>query len=155
MFKEGNTKLTNSLCLGPVPYKLWSKCRFALKPIEVSPDGKQLTVQFFWMSRSNYVPLNLQDPPEEPDNTGISACGTQLDNIAIGQRIQSGDIIIFTTTDPDKLPLPPIDLLDMQWALHRLNALSGAADATDGDLNWNDTIGLGPLDDVGKYDVGI
>ncbi|OJJ05768.1 hypothetical protein ASPVEDRAFT_32124 [Aspergillus versicolor CBS 583.65] len=129
-----------------------SCCRFALKPIEASPDGKQLRVQFF---RWNYVPLNLPGPPEEPDSTGISACSTQLDNIEIGQRIQWDDIIIFTTTDPEKLPLPSIGLLDMQWALHRLNALSGAADATDADLNWNDTIGLGPLDDVGKYDVGI
>ena len=37
-----------------------------------------------------------------------------------------------------------MDLLDMQWFLHRLNALSGAAEATDEGLNWNDRWGVGP-----------
>lgn len=29
------------------PY--WDKARFALKPLEISDDGKTLVVQFFWM----------------------------------------------------------------------------------------------------------
>ncbi|BCS27096.1 uncharacterized protein APUU_60144A [Aspergillus puulaauensis] len=115
---QRNETLANLLCLGPVAYELW--------------------IQFFWMPRWNYVPLELEGPPEEPDNTDISACGIPLYNIQTGQRIQSGDMITFTTTDPEKFPLPSTDLLDMQWVLHRLNALSGAAEATDEDLNLDD-----------------
>lgn len=147
---QRNETLANLLCLGPVAYELWSKFRYALKPIELSSDGKCLTVQFFWMPRWNYVPLELQEPPEVPDNTDISACGIPLHNIHTGHRIKSGDMVTFTTTDPEKLPLPSMDLLDMQWVLHRFNALSGAAEATDEDLNWNDRWGVGPRFQEGK-----
>lgn len=155
VFGQDNETPASLLRLGPVAYILWSKCRYALKPIEVSPDSKQLTVQFFWMPWWNYAPLKLEDAPEAPDNTDISACGTHLDNIHTGQRIQSGDIITFITTDPEKLPLPSMDLLDLQWVVHRLNALSGAVEATDAALGLDDAMELGLLDDVGEYDVGI
>lgn len=58
--------------------------------------------------------------------------------------IQSGDVISFTTHGPEKLPLPSFDLLDMQWALHRVTALSGAADATDEELDPDDGLCLPP-----------
>jgi hypothetical protein len=42
--------------------------------------------------------------------------------------VKSGDIITFKTNDPHKLPLPSYELLQMQWVLHRIVAIRGAAD---------------------------
>ncbi|KAJ0418559.1 hypothetical protein BJY00DRAFT_314924 [Aspergillus carlsbadensis] len=56
--------------------------------------------------------------------------------------LQSGDIISITTHDPVGFPLPPIDLLDMQWALHRVSALIGAADIHDEDLDRDNSLDL-------------
>lgn len=42
--------------------------------------------------------------------------------------IQSGDEIRITTEDPQNCPLPHWDLLEMQWVLNRVVAMSGAVD---------------------------
>jgi hypothetical protein len=136
--------LANLMCLGPMTHGVWGKCRFAIKPIELSDDKKKLTVQFFWLAEGKYGPRHLQTPPTQPTNTSASASRTPLPNIETDQYIQSGDIISFTTHDPGGFPLPSIDLLDMQWALHRVSALSGAADIHDEDLDRDDSLDLAP-----------
>jgi hypothetical protein len=42
-------------------------------------------------------------------------------------RIRSGETFTFTTKDPKNLPLPSLELLEMQWVLQRLVGMSGAA----------------------------
>lgn len=49
------------------------------------------------------------------------------------QHICSGDTFTFTTEDPETLPLPSMELLDMQWILLRLVAMCGAAEWLDDD----------------------
>ncbi|THC98531.1 hypothetical protein EYZ11_001961 [Aspergillus tanneri] len=50
-------------------------------------------------------------------------------------KICSGDVIEFTTDDPDNLPLPSAALLEMQWIIARVIAISGAADVSDEDFD--------------------
>ena len=98
---------------------------------------------FFWLSVGTYIPRDPKAPPTAPTNTFSSAGGTGLIHklsTQAPQLIRSGDVIIFTTDDPEKLPIPSIDLLDMQWALHRATALSGAAEATDEELDPDNPI---------------
>jgi hypothetical protein len=45
--------------------------------------------------------------------------------------IRSGYEISLKTDDPVSLPLPDIRLLEMQWFLHRVTAMSGAAEPQD------------------------
>ncbi|PWY73404.1 hypothetical protein BO83DRAFT_388766 [Aspergillus eucalypticola CBS 122712] len=63
--------------------------------------------------------------------------------------ICSGDRITVTTPDPEKFPLPDLDLLDLQWTLHRLGAMCAAAgwqpaDQADDDDDDDDEIYLLP-----------
>lgn len=44
--------------------------------------------------------------------------------------IKSGLSIILETKDPKKMPLPSMELLDLQWTLQRLTAMSAAAEPT-------------------------
>jgi hypothetical protein len=46
-------------------------------------------------------------------------------------QICSGDEISLTTDDPVSQPLPDLRLLEMQWFLHRVTAMSGAAEPQD------------------------
>ena len=41
--------------------------------------------------------------------------------------IRSGETFTFTTKDPENLPLPSLELLEMQWFLQRLMGTCGAA----------------------------
>ncbi|KAL4921043.1 hypothetical protein BDW62DRAFT_154146 [Aspergillus aurantiobrunneus] len=127
-----------------------------LKPKELSADEKRLTVEIFCLPEGKYVRRQLRHPPASPTNTSTSARGTWLDDIQTGQRIQSGDVVVFTTSNPKDLPLPSIDLLQMQWTLHRLTALSGAADASDDELDLDNALGLAPPISVEEeIDIGL
>lgn len=144
---DGTEILENLMCLAPTVHALWGTCRFAIKPINLSDDKKVLKVQFFWLSVGKYTSRNPQDPPTVPTNTFSSAEGTGLIHklsTQAPQLIRSGDIIIFRTDDPENFPLPSIELLDMQWALHRATALSGAAEVADEDFDADDGLGLAP-----------
>lgn len=45
------------------------------------------------------------------------------------RKIKTGDQIIMATSDPEKLPLPDHDLLDLQFHLQRLSSMAAAAEA--------------------------
>ncbi|KAJ9244060.1 hypothetical protein DTO207G8_5093 [Paecilomyces variotii] len=49
-------------------------------------------------------------------------------------KLCSGDTFTLTTDDPQSKPLPSIELLQMQWTLQRLIAISGAAGVNDEEL---------------------
>ena len=55
------------------------------------------------------------------------------------------------TGDPEKMPLPSRELLEMQWTLHRLSVIAGAAEVYD-DFSDNDSDDDGfvpePVEDV-------
>jgi len=55
-------------------------------------------------------------------------------------RIRSGEILTLTTKDPDELPLPSVELLEMQWFLQRLVGMSGAARWPTLDLDDDDSV---------------
>lgn len=53
---------------------------------------------------------------------------SKLFNHITNTLISSGDEIALTTEDPELQPLPDMRLLEMQYFLHRVAAMSGAAD---------------------------
>ena len=48
-------------------------------------------------------------------------------SITMTTGIRSGQVFSFKTTEPEGQPLPSWELLEMQWYLQRLVAMSGAA----------------------------
>ncbi|KAE8159808.1 hypothetical protein BDV40DRAFT_290665 [Aspergillus tamarii] len=137
---DGTEACSNLMCMVNVAHKLWEKARFALKPLSLREDQKVLTVQFYWLPRNSYsrkMPA-IDIPGPFPSNLSSSKVGgrhsAKLFNISTDTKICSGDILTFETNDPINHPLPSMELLNMQWVLHRVLALSGAADANDEDL---------------------
>lgn len=39
------------------------------------------------------------------------------------RHLQSGDVVTVTIDDPELLPLPSFEILQLQWILHRVRAL--------------------------------
>ncbi|KAI9371598.1 hypothetical protein BJX61DRAFT_543540 [Aspergillus egyptiacus] len=135
------TTLPNLLCMDPTVHALWGKARFAIKPLELSSDRKKLRVELHWLPAMKYVQRQLGTAPSSLINTISAPGGTRLYDCPTDRRIQTGDVLTFTTNDPENLPLPSVDLLDMQWVLNRLTALSGAADVSDEELDSDDAPG--------------
>ena len=127
------------ICLRADIHSLWNKGFFALKPLELSNDRKKLTVQFFWQPQYNHRLADCIDLLKEPASSkGLNEV-KRLEILPNGTRtekpyylsthqgqIQSEDIFCLTTDDPEIRPLPSWHLLEMQWFLQRLTAMSGA-----------------------------
>ncbi|GAB1206335.1 hypothetical protein APSETT445_005020 [Aspergillus pseudonomiae] len=154
---DGTETCSNMICMVNVAHMLWEKARFALKPLSISENQRALTVQFFWLPTNLYfheIPA-LEAPSPFPRDLSSSTVNgehsAKLYNIATDRKLCSGDIITFETDNPVSHPLPSMELLEMQWVLHRVLALSGAADATDEDLDPDSDIYFG-LTSVGLHD---
>ncbi|PYI13513.1 hypothetical protein BO99DRAFT_485811 [Aspergillus violaceofuscus CBS 115571] len=138
---QGTEHCAHLMCLSNIAHKLWDKGRFALYPVELSADEKTLTLKLFWLPTMAYrteQSLRRSPSPVCPDLTSHSKDGVPYATsykLATDEKIQSGKILTMRTTDPVNLPLPSIKLLQLQWLLHRVLAMSGVADASEEDLD--------------------
>jgi hypothetical protein len=128
---------SNLVCLSPDAHASWAAAHFALKPIAVSDDRKRLDVTLCWLAKqpagvrdADRVPAAVHEEPGHADPNGDGSCA--LFDRVTRRIVRSGDQFSIRTDDPVLRPLPDLRLLEMQWILHRVAALSGAADV-DGD----------------------
>lgn len=105
---------------------LWKGARFGLQPIYLSPDRRRLALEFYWLH--SHVPkgsVTLKDQPVVDGQIRVGPNGLRLlDSGLYNFQIPHGPIIL-ETNDPDNHPLPSMELLEMQWTLNRIIALSG------------------------------
>ena len=129
----GVDRCFNLISLSSGAHDIWTKGLFALKPLKLSSDRKELTVQFFWQVPSNYdieSRIDLLTEPTSSEGLEIVANGywlTRVEDDGSSHFICSGELFTLTTKDPENLPLPSMELLEMQWILQRLVGMSGAA----------------------------
>src|ERR1700761_216370 len=132
IFSKGTEVVYNLISLNPSARKYYERAYFALEPKEISNDKKRLTVKFFWLPRNQYSSkVDILRTPLIPEDSDGEHLGVGLWSIHTGKPICSGDEIYLETNDPERLPLPDLRILEMQWILHRLTALSGAAEPRD------------------------
>ena len=135
----------NLISFDPTTHVKWTKGLFALKPLKLSRNHKKLTVQFFWQVPGNYDNKNrisLLTEPTSSEGLEIVANGHflhRLEDDGSTPRIRSGETFTFTTKDPKNLPLPSLELLEMQWVLQRLVGMCGAVGWPSFDLDDDDT----------------
>ncbi|KAL1965026.1 hypothetical protein VTN77DRAFT_6086 [Rasamsonia byssochlamydoides] len=143
IFTEQRTEVCqNLITLTSTVHVLWGAAFFALKPLELSCDRKSLNVQFFWLRQYKRVEGGVfpSSKPSFPGNLDGLPENIRLWNCENMTPIRSGDIITLHTENPDSHPLPSFALLEMQWFLHRIAALSGAADVYDEFDDDNDDV---------------
>ena len=124
----------NLICLSSDAHAYWKRAYFALKPIQLSDDKTCLDVEFHWVPKYNYSSeVDILASPQSL-NGGPKI---KLFHFPTDRRICSGEKISLKTDDSVKRPLPHLALLEMQWILHRVAAMSGTAEIYD-DFDNND-----------------
>jgi hypothetical protein len=146
----------NLICLAPHVHAYWERAYFALKPIRISDDKKRLVIQFFWLSSASRISrVNIPDAPllSAPVHGPNS---TRLFNNETYAVIKPGDEIVLETDDAVSRPLPDFRLLGMQWFLHRVTAMSGAAESQNDfhDEDSDDNIMTARQDQLDMYTEG-
>jgi hypothetical protein len=82
------------------------------------------------MPRRKYSDVDLLTPPLSFEGLE-SGSHIKLFHLPTNRQICSGDTISITTKDPETWPLPDYGLLELQWILHRVAAMSGAVEIYD------------------------
>jgi hypothetical protein len=146
IFPSGTEVVSNLMCLCPNAHQYQGCACFALKPLELTPDMRRLKVKFVWLPRyPNSSLVDVLDCPSIPSGVGHGPKNVKMWNVETFQMLKSGDEIWLETDDPTSKPLPDWRLLDMQWVLQRLAALSGAAepkaDSIESDDDWDGSVG--------------
>jgi hypothetical protein len=140
------TEVYNLMCLGPDAHKYHERAYFALEPKEISNDKKRLTVKFYWLPRYQHSDkVDILCSPSIPEDGDGENHEVGLWNRSTKKQVCSGDEIYLETNDPERLPLPDLRILEMQWMLHRVTALSAAAEPRDDfgedtDDDWDMTL---------------
>jgi hypothetical protein len=138
--------LENLVCLQHQIHSLKDNGEMALKPLELSPDKTSLTLEVHWLRHRRVAESPLGNPTTPPPVGLLQVPSLALtsDDVVDGflfvdvctsDRIYSGHKVTLTTDNPGERPLPSRELLDMQWVLQRLSAISGAAELQD---DWSD-----------------
>jgi len=131
---SGTSGCNNLISLTQTAHKWWGKAYFVLQPIELSEDNKRLTLRFVWLPPAFKLSgFNPRDPPSLTSNLDHGPRSSKLFNVMTEKKICTGDTICLETDNPVLRPLPSFALLEMQWVLHRLAAMSGAAEPQDED----------------------
>jgi hypothetical protein len=150
IYKKGSEEVYNLISLASQVHKIWRQGLFALKPIFESDDEKTLRVQFFWQdTQQKGVPssINLTTIPNSTKGLQQARCchrGYIWLFDKDGKKIQSGSCFELHTNDPIQKPLPDFELLELQWFLHRIQGMAGAAD-----VDWEE----GNLDSDNNKDI--
>ncbi|EFE31052.1 uncharacterized protein ARB_02246 [Trichophyton benhamiae CBS 112371] len=143
VFPRGTETLCNLLCLSPNMHRWHSKGLFGLQPVEISEDKSRLTLKFYWLPQHQFSRnVDLSARPNIPCDLNGLEMDFKAWNAITERKIRSGDEIILTTSDPQNLPLPDWDLLELQWTLQRLASLSGAADINPQEYSDDDSDGV-------------
>ncbi|KNG49415.1 hypothetical protein TW65_03585 [Stemphylium lycopersici] len=153
LFKDSNAQhratetVENMLSLTATLHRFHSDGAFALRPIQMSDDKKQLELEFHWLvmeDREKNQKVDLLDEPLSSANLERSGKGygpffrpDAKDDQKFTQ-LRSGDTIRLSTDDPVKMPLPDPGLLELQWHLQRILAMSGAAGWREEDFDDDD-----------------
>jgi HNH endonuclease len=130
--EKGTENCVNLVTLSATAHVYWGKALFALKPISLSEDKRTLEVGFYWLRQFSHA--SWVDPLFRAEHFFPHSCvgnDLRLFDCKTGREICSGDTIVLRTPDPALYPLPSMPLLEMQWILQQVAALSGAADGCD------------------------
>ncbi|KAF2187521.1 hypothetical protein K469DRAFT_569572 [Zopfia rhizophila CBS 207.26] len=129
----GTETVENMVSLTATLHRFHSAGAFALRPVHKSDDGTRLELEFHWLvvqQRDPAVeldlltePLSSRDRIESSDQFWFA----RRDENGTVSRLCSGDRFEMVTDDPVNKPLPDAGLLEMQWHLQRILAMSGAA----------------------------
>lgn len=124
---DGTEIVENMICLSPSAHAMHVKGIFALEPLDTDSEGKWMTVRFWWLCFDITGDFALATVPQLPSDFDGYAYNMGLHNIKTSRSIRSGDVVTLETNNPTTHPLPDTRLLEIQWLMNRVTAISGAA----------------------------
>ena len=154
--RRGTETVENMFTLTATLHCFHSEGAFALRSVRISDDKTQLELEFHWLARQqrdSTAKVDLRDEPlSSRDRTdsraGVTFC--RFEDSMKPTPLISGTRFMMTTDDPTNNPLPDPGLLELQWHLQRVVAMSGAAGWEEEDFDYDDLDAATDVSDFGE-----
>jgi hypothetical protein len=138
---------SNLICLQRDLRAAWLDGYFALRPVWLATNKTEMEIEFYWQPQYTHRVFDMIDTTKEPmSSKNLSSVKGMVVMVGEGDRtdpasrpIESGYRFKMRTDNPDTHPLPSYDLLDIQWHLTRIVAMSSAAHFTEDDYYSEDS----------------
>lgn len=147
-----------TLTLTSTLHRFHSEGAFALRPVRMSADNTRLELEFYWLPRQVRGPSAKVDLIEMPVSSRGRKCSGPGEKFVRWEedkdpvQLSSGFRFTMTTDDPVNKPLPDPGLLELQWHLQRILAMSGAAGWMEEDFEYDyPNADLNSLSSVGQW----
>lgn len=139
----GTETLENMITFTASLHNFHAEGAFALRPVRITADKTQLELEFHWLKRQvreSRTKVDLLELPMSSRGLSGSERGQHLCFMDKGvpTRLLSGQKFTMETDDPVNKPLPDLGLLELQWHLQRIIAMSGAAGWKEDDFGDDD-----------------
>lgn len=127
----------NMICLTPTLHSWWANAYFALEPYEQLPNGVRIRLR--WLKKTAFVPWQAMPEPRTDPRDYLNWPGEQEGILGIvdfesGHPLIDGSLFDLVSDDVDTQV--SWDLIEIQWDLLRMAALSGAGEVAD-DPRWD------------------
>lgn len=125
----------NLICLNRQLHFWFDHAKFALKPLRQTEN--EVVVQWHWLKDARLKPKDRITGDDFLTQAGLTDqnWGKGLAHRKSGMPVRTGQIFHIRADDPEHLP--SFELLELQWNLLRVAAISGAADVSK-DYWWSD-----------------
>ncbi|KAH3592609.1 hypothetical protein KXV95_002432 [Aspergillus fumigatus] len=123
---SGPEKPENLVLLSPDAYLLFTKGYIAFEPVDKDPEGMWLSLKLWWLQRDEKDNVDFSIIPHLPSDLNPYEYGIALHDVCNDSPLLSGKTITLNTHDPQNYPLPDTRIIEMQWVLNRVLALSGS-----------------------------
>ena len=131
---RGTETVANIISFCPTMHAYHTRGSFGLRPIQMSEDATKMELEFHWFHRARRQRrdrMDILDLPKSSRNLfkdDKDDVHPRYDPESItSDMLTSGTRFTISTHDPSTHPLPHPRLLNIQWHLQRLLAISGAA----------------------------
>lgn len=139
--------IKNLICMGLEVHKMWDCAKFALRPLEQNDQKTEFLLEWHWLPKEShnfnddveirkvpYPTMNLDCTMGEHNPFQV-LMETEPNTF---RKVKTGERITMTTSNPEKMPLPDYELLDLQFHLQRLSAMAAAAEVDKEDEDEDD-----------------
>lgn len=145
--KVDTEQVQNLITFNALVHTYWDDALCALRPISINTKKTSIEVAFHWLSAPGKITSTasdhietMQDPLPHDINSFTESPGENICLIHGETRsiVRSGQIFTLRTDDPKSKPLQSMELLELQWILHRIAATRGAAEDDESEIDSDD-----------------
>ncbi|KAI2671571.1 hypothetical protein DTO027I6_4037 [Penicillium roqueforti] len=136
--KVDTERVQNLITFMALVHTYWDNTLYALRPISINTKKTSMEVAFHWLPAPGKITRKASDSIETMQHPFPHDINSFTESPGENICLIHGETRTLETDDPESKPLPSMELLELQWILHRIAAMRGAAEDDESEIDSDD-----------------